>query len=175
MEKRVVVLAACFVFLALLVGSIAFIMSSDPQENTAQSMASGSASTDGIKPGEIRPDGSIQGSIDVGAGGSGGASGGMSGGESGASGGSNGGNGAEDGGRGAFLTNETEYTGDKHYCSSLDLSNCQSVLESVCGWYDTTKVSCTEGPCVKRYTSECNACADTKVVYWTEGECPFHG
>lgn len=79
----------------------------------------------------------------------------------------------EQGGRGAFLSNGN--SGDKNYCSNMDLSNCVSKSESVCGWFDPNKVSCTDGPCVKRYVGECSACADSRVVYWTEGECPFHG
>jgi hypothetical protein len=82
---------------------------------------------------------------------------------------------AEQGGRGAFLTKDSQSTGDRHICANLDLSACSSQLESVCGWFNQSRVSCTEGPCVKRYVTECFACNDVRVVYWTEGECPFHG
>jgi hypothetical protein len=73
------------------------------------------------------------------------------------------------------LTGNSSSTGDRHFCENIDSSSCVSILESVCGWFDQTKVSCTEGPCVKRYITECLACNDSRVVYWTEGECPFHG
>lgn len=80
---------------------------------------------------------------------------------------------AEDGGRGAFLTDGQ--TGKRAYCAEQGVDVCDEEPYSVCGWLDPTKVACTEGPCVQRFASWCEACMDEMVIYWTEGECPFHG
>jgi hypothetical protein len=77
--------------------------------------------------------------------------------------------GIEGGGRGAFLSGESE---EKNSCDGF--TNCTEESDSVCGWFDSNQLVCTEGPCVKRFINACEACADSRVLYWTFGECPFH-
>lgn len=77
------------------------------------------------------------------------------------------------GGRGAFLSDSQ--TGSRTYCSVIRASgDCVSQYTSVCGWLDSGQIKCTDGPCVRRYAGECEACVDNEVLYWTEGECPYH-
>ncbi len=62
-----------------------------------------------------------------------------------------------------------------HYCAadSRDIE-CDESQQVVCGWFAEQEASC-EGPCVKFYVNPCQACSDTRVEYWTGGDCPIHG
>jgi len=128
------------------------------------SSGTGKVTDEGNQPGTISGSGS-------GGGGGGGGSGG-----GGGTGGATDGTAIDDSnneGRGAYLF-EDETTTDNNYCSNTNVSICTEESEGVCGWFDSSKVSCTEGPCVLGYINECDACLDSRVLYWTYGECPFH-
>jgi len=49
---------------------------------------------------------------------------------------------------------------------------CVQVYEPVCGWFDTAKVQCVRAPCAEEYNNSCLACANSEVLYWSEGNCP---
>lgn len=59
-----------------------------------------------------------------------------------------------------------ESTIEKNYCTpnSRQADLCIAVYEPVCGWFEGDKIRTT-------YSNSCNACKDSRVVYWTEGEC----
>jgi hypothetical protein len=84
---------------------------------------------------------------------------------------STGGSGIESGGRGAFLAEESP----SGWSRCEEFTNCTEESDSVCGWFDPNQLSCTDGPCVRRFVNVCEACADSRVLYWTNGECPFYG
>lgn len=48
---------------------------------------------------------------------------------------------------------------------------CPEFYHQVCGWFDQS-VNCLKYPCAKEFPNECFACADLKVKYWVDGECP---
>jgi hypothetical protein len=49
---------------------------------------------------------------------------------------------------------------------------CTKEYNPVCGWFDPVKIQCIRYPCAVAYGNKCEACADDKVISWTEGECP---
>ncbi len=49
---------------------------------------------------------------------------------------------------------------------------CIQIYDPVCGWFDPEKIQCIKYPCAQTFSNSCHACADEKVLYWTEGECP---
>jgi putative hemolysin len=53
--------------------------------------------------------------------------------------------------------------------------SCTKELVPVCGWFDSTKIQCFAYPCAATYDNKCLACADDKVISWTEGDCPKVG
>lgn len=62
----------------------------------------------------------------------------------------------------------------KNYCKPSDRKNntvCLDVYMPVCGWFNTN-IQCLVYPCAAAYSNSCNACIDSKVVYWIAGECP---
>ncbi len=67
--------------------------------------------------------------------------------------------------------------GERIYCTpeSHEVQECEINDHPVCGWYDTTQISCDSGPCVRStFPNECEACMSQSILYWTEGECPIH-
>jgi hypothetical protein len=63
--------------------------------------------------------------------------------------------------------------GKRNYCTE-DQRNaevCTKEYRPVCGWfYDTA--NCLKYPCAVTESNPCNACLNSDVEYWTEGECP---
>jgi hypothetical protein len=49
---------------------------------------------------------------------------------------------------------------------------CTREYMPVCGWFDPVKIQCIRYPCAATYNNKCTACADDKVISWTEGGCP---
>ena len=49
---------------------------------------------------------------------------------------------------------------------------CIQIYKPVCGWFDPAKIQCIKYPCAQTFSNSCVACADEKVLYWTEEECP---
>lgn len=41
----------------------------------------------------------------------------------------------------------------------------------VCGWFNKN-IECLKYPCAETYSNSSDACSDSKVDYWTTGECP---
>lgn len=68
------------------------------------------------------------------------------------------------------VKNESE---KKNYCKPSDRKSdvCTAVYMPVCGWFDSF-VQCLVYPCAATYSNSCMACIDSKVAYWTIGECP---
>ncbi|MBX4196389.1 hypothetical protein KW805_02260 [Candidatus Pacearchaeota archaeon] len=69
-----------------------------------------------------------------------------------------------------------EQPGDtsKHYCSLESRENdfCTQDYAPVCGWYDPQQIQCIKYPCAQTFSNQCFSCLDTRVAYWTQGECP---
>jgi hypothetical protein len=63
---------------------------------------------------------------------------------------------------------------EKHFCSIVDRASeaCMEVYDPVCGWFDPGQIQCIRYPCAATYSNSCFACIDSKVHYWTRGECP---
>lgn len=71
-------------------------------------------------------------------------------------------------------SNQTDWDSKtKNYCSpeSRNAEVCITLYKPVCGWFNQS-IQCIRYPCAATYSNECFACADPKVEYWTEGECP---
>ncbi|HIH17600.1 MAG TPA: hypothetical protein HA282_05275 [Nanoarchaeota archaeon] len=49
---------------------------------------------------------------------------------------------------------------------------CIALYKPVCGWFNPGQIQCVKYPCAQKYSNSCFACADGKVSYYTEGECP---
>jgi len=49
---------------------------------------------------------------------------------------------------------------------------CNEMYSATCGWFDSERIQCIKYPCAQTYSNSCFACADEKVKYITEGECP---
>jgi hypothetical protein len=56
-------------------------------------------------------------------------------------------------------------------CTEPRTQACTKEYMPVCGWFDFS-IRCVKYPCATTYSNKCTACADSKVAYWTEGECP---
>ena len=64
-----------------------------------------------------------------------------------------------------------------NYCTSesREIETCEGVESHIiCGWY-YSNIQCSIGPCVRMFGNDCEACRDSTIEYWTEGECPIHG
>jgi hypothetical protein len=48
---------------------------------------------------------------------------------------------------------------------------CTMEYAPVCGWF-SQEVQCIKYPCAMTYGNACGACADEKVAFYTQGECP---
>jgi len=61
----------------------------------------------------------------------------------------------------------------KTYCTPAQRGAevCTMEYRPVCGWFNES-IQCIRYPCAATYSNPCMACADDKVAYWTEGECP---
>jgi hypothetical protein len=64
----------------------------------------------------------------------------------------------------------------ENYCKSSDNIDrksemCADNYEPACGWYNNS-IQCFKYPCAQTFSNSCMACADKKVLFWTEGECP---
>lgn len=61
----------------------------------------------------------------------------------------------------------------KNYCSSTNIENpvCPTLYDPVCGWFNRN-IICIAYPCAATYSNSCTACLDSKVNFWTPGECP---
>ena len=70
------------------------------------------------------------------------------------------------------VTNGEIVNKDRNFCtpSSREAEACTMEYNPVCGWYLET--DCKEYPCAQTYSNPCIACQDSKVAYWTQGECP---
>jgi hypothetical protein len=49
---------------------------------------------------------------------------------------------------------------------------CLQIYRPACGWFDPESIQCIRYPCAATYSNSCVACADEKVLYWTDGPCP---
>jgi putative hemolysin len=56
-------------------------------------------------------------------------------------------------------------------CTEPRPEACTKEYMPVCGWFDTS-IQCVAYPCAATYGNKCTACAEEKVAYWTDGECP---
>ena len=63
---------------------------------------------------------------------------------------------------------------EQTYCTATDrlAEACIQIYQPVCGWFDPDQIQCIKYPCAQTYSNRCEACKDTKVLYYTEGECP---
>jgi hypothetical protein len=61
----------------------------------------------------------------------------------------------------------------KTYCTPEQKSAdvCFEIYQPVCGWF-SKDIQCIKYPCADKYVNSCFACKDSKVEYWTAGECP---
>ena len=50
---------------------------------------------------------------------------------------------------------------------------CSNLHDPVCGWFDPNQIQCVKYPCAQTFGNFCDACVDSKVLYWTQGECPL--
>ncbi len=62
----------------------------------------------------------------------------------------------------------------ENYCTDEQRGAVACTMEyrPVCGWFDPERIQCVKYPCASTYGNPCGACADDKVLYWTNGECP---
>ncbi len=56
-------------------------------------------------------------------------------------------------------------------CTEPRAQACTKEYVPVCGWFNQS-IQCIKYPCAANYGNKCTACADGKVAYWTEGQCP---
>jgi len=56
-------------------------------------------------------------------------------------------------------------------CTEPRPEACTMEYMPVCGWY-SQDIQCIRYPCADTYGNKCAACADGKVAYYTDGECP---
>lgn len=49
---------------------------------------------------------------------------------------------------------------------------CIQIYQPVCGWFNPDKIQCIKYPCAQTFSNSCEACMDSKVISYTEGECP---
>jgi hypothetical protein len=56
-------------------------------------------------------------------------------------------------------------------CTEPRTQACTKEYMPVCGWFGQD-IQCIRYPCAADYGNKCMACADEKIAYWTEGECP---
>jgi hypothetical protein len=59
------------------------------------------------------------------------------------------------------------------YCSpgQKETNFCTEEYSPVCGWFDKT-IQCFKYPCAQTFSNVCFACMDSKVEYYTQGQCP---
>ena len=71
------------------------------------------------------------------------------------------------------ITNWEIVNKDRNFCTqeSREAEACTMEYNPVCGWYGT-ETKCLKYPCAQTYSNPCVACQDSKVAYWTQGECP---
>lgn len=48
---------------------------------------------------------------------------------------------------------------------------CPEYYSATCGWFDQS-IKCFKYPCADTFANPCFACADSKVEFYTSGECP---
>lgn len=67
-----------------------------------------------------------------------------------------------------------EANAEQNYCTpeQKKAEFCIEIYQPVCGWFDPEIIECIRYPCAQTFSNSCFACADEKVLYWTEGECP---
>jgi len=53
-----------------------------------------------------------------------------------------------------------------------DVDACIEIYQPVCGWFDSEQIQCIRYPCASTFPNSCFACQDSKVEYYTQGECP---
>ena len=63
---------------------------------------------------------------------------------------------------------------EKHFCDSPRKTACTKESNPSCGWFDPAQIVCVKYPCAANYGNPCTACADEKVLYWTQGKCPLN-
>lgn len=73
------------------------------------------------------------------------------------------------------LQSDSNYSAeeDKISCTPemRNIASCTAIAMPVCGYF-SQDVQCIKAPCAQNYGNFCEACADLKVEFWTEGECP---
>ncbi|VVB77981.1 Uncharacterised protein [uncultured archaeon] len=64
-------------------------------------------------------------------------------------------------------------TDKKTYCTPKQKKAeiCPMYYSATCGWFNNS-IKCLKYPCAQTFSNPCVACADEKVEYYTEGECP---
>ena len=60
---------------------------------------------------------------------------------------------------------------DNNNSIGCKIASCADVYMPVCGWFNSN-INCLKYPCASTYSNSCYACSDSKVDYWTNGECP---
>ena len=60
---------------------------------------------------------------------------------------------------------------EMNLCDATRPQACTMEYLPVCGWFDQS-IKCIKYPCASTYGNKCMACANEKVAYWTQGECP---
>jgi putative hemolysin len=63
-------------------------------------------------------------------------------------------------------------TETKNFCTPDERDQlCTQEHVPACGWWNES-IKCIRYPCAMTYGNKCMACADPKVAYWTDGDCP---
>ncbi|MFH0875700.1 MAG: DUF333 domain-containing protein [archaeon] len=65
---------------------------------------------------------------------------------------------------------EKNTEGIKTFCTTRT-QVCTKEYVPVCGWFNSD-IKCFKYPCAASYGNKCEACANSNVDYWTEGDCP---
>lgn len=48
---------------------------------------------------------------------------------------------------------------------------CIQVYEPVCGYFNPGWIECVREPCAETYSNSCEACKNSDVLYYVDGEC----
>ncbi|MBI3623460.1 hypothetical protein HY212_05280 [Candidatus Pacearchaeota archaeon] len=73
----------------------------------------------------------------------------------------------------AINANKNQNFPSGHDCtpSSRNADACITIYKPVCGWF-SDNIQCIKYPCAQTYSNSCEACKNSDVSHYTEGECP---
>ena len=73
-----------------------------------------------------------------------------------------------------ITTSNQNQSSRQNYCTPEQRKGemCMEIYQPACGWFDPAKIQCIKYPCAQTFSNSCFACQDSKVLYWTNGECP---